>query len=205
MADIGEFGTIEQETMAIADAVGNEQANDGTISGAIDLVREALASESGTERSETVAEAIHRLAPYIGAGGGGAELGELVTISGSGGDGVTVYLSLEPFDISGESYDDIESSARGQSCASVTSDPELEQTYCEAAGGLYVCIIAVVDNAYDPSECTVYKGDETLADGYEIRKLLMLENSYAAILTMRIPSDASEIFIEFVPDTEGNS
>lgn len=64
--------------MTIAESLGYTGPDRSKIRGAIDAVREAVQDGDDTRLSLTTSEAIHRLAPYIGTGGGGAELGELV-------------------------------------------------------------------------------------------------------------------------------
>ena len=85
---------IKEEITKIAVEQGYEGAKPKSIAQAIDALTDMLAGEDVTG-SRSIADAIHALAPYIGTGGGGGELGARQLIS-SGYKILFLFASDEP-------------------------------------------------------------------------------------------------------------
>lgn len=72
------MSTIAQEINAITEAQGGT-ATGQTIAEAVNALADTLAGED-VAGGRTIAEAVHNIAPYVGGGGGGASVGDLVAV-----------------------------------------------------------------------------------------------------------------------------
>lgn len=132
--------TVVGEIMRIAVEHGYEGTQIKTIAGAIDALADTLAG-SDVDSGSTVAQAVRALAPYIGSGGGGVELGALQ-------NGIRITTTIPAVgDYDGSSGVNIESAKAGNIVV-FGSDSENVANVPSIAAGL---VVTIADYSYNQS------------------------------------------------------
>ena len=87
--------TPEQAILAVASAVKGEQVTggDGSVNRALDILADALAGEN-VEVPMTQQGAILALAQYVGGGGGGVDVGNIVSVAAPNAETDTIIATL---------------------------------------------------------------------------------------------------------------
>ena len=184
------MATIADELNAISVEHGYTGAAPKTIADAIDALADTLAG-TDVKSGRSIAGAIHALAPYIGSGGGGAELGPLVGMIAGGAkenEEINVYVSTTPYDItSGETYSD--------ALTPVYSNTNVlgiqgNSVSISAPSGCYVVILATVPNGWTTDSLNIHDAgySQQITSGFECR--VFSDDYYTnALFTMQIPAN----------------
>ena len=182
------MATIADELNAISVEHGYTGAAPKTIAGAIDALADTLAG-TDVEGKRTIAGAVKALAPYIGSGGGGGSLGSQVTITANVSNTTypSMFVSLEQFDLSGETQQTIFDAAMGNCIATAPlSVQQGLQAGGSAASGAYVLLMGTTTSEVLASNIAVQVDGQTVTTGYEA-KVLFESNRYFAFVTMQVP------------------
>lgn len=180
---------IKEEITKIAVEQGYEGAKPKSIAQAIDALTDTLAGED-VKSGRSVVDAIRKYAPYVGSGGGGAELGPLTGMIAGGAkenEEITVYVSTTPYDItSGETYSDVLNPIYSSTNVLSTRGDNVS---ISAPSGCYVVMQATVQNDWTTDSLNIHDAgySQQITSGFECR---VFSGDYTDVLfTMQIPAN----------------
>lgn len=180
---------IKEEITAIAIEHGYTGKKPDSIAKAIDALADTLAGEDVTG-SRSISGAVKALAPYIGSGGGGAELGPLVGMIAGGAkenEEITIYMSTAPYDImSGETESDVLNPIYSNTNVLGIQGNSVS---ISAPSGCYVVILATVPSGWTTDSLNIHDAgySQQITSGFECR---VFSGDYTdALFTMQIPAN----------------
>lgn len=123
-----------------------------------------------------------------GSGGGGAELGPKANITAFVSENTypNMFMSLEQFDISGETTEIILDAANEHAIASVMLATQFGQTRNSVASGAHVLLLGATPTEPPARNIVVQVDGQTVTTGYET-KVLFENDMYFVLVTLQVP------------------